>query len=248
MKSDEFISVISGMSHDDDQFEEWKKGLPLGLDSVGNIVRAQKMEKPFTLRNTCVAGVGRTRFISRFLITVSCLYEKTEACFFIISPKTEYGELLRLKSMDVTVPFIRDKGDVELAVETVKALLAQRENGKGYPHLFLVLDGLEELPECNRNGDLEEYREIFDLFNRRKDVDVICGADLMRSIFSGHPGAFVGVGNCLVTIREEGKADVTYVGEDVSLSMPIPITYPSEPSVMETVIYLNALPTSGGEA
>lgn len=248
MKSDEFISVISGMSHDDDQFEEWKKGLPLGLDSVGNIVRAQKMEKPFTLRNTCVAGVGRTRFISRFLITVSCLYEKTEACFFIISPKTEYGELLRLKSMDVTVPFIRDKGDVELAVETVKALLAQRENGKGYPHLFLVLDGLEELPECNRNGDLEEYREIFDLFNRRKDVDVICGADLMRSIFSGHPGAFVGVGNSLVTIREEGKADVTYVGEDVSLSMPIPITYPSEPSVMETVIYLNALPTSGGEA
>lgn len=248
MRSEEFISVISGMSHDDDQFEELKKGLHLGLDSVGNIVRAQKMDKPFTLRNTCVAGVGRTRFISRFLITVSCLYEKTEACFFIISPKTEYGDLLRLKSMDATVPFIREKGDVELAVETVKALLAQRENGKGYPHLFLVLDGLEELPECNRNGDLEEYREIFDLFNRRKDVDVICGADLMRSIFSGHPGAFVGVGNCLVTIREEGKADVTYVGDDISLSMPVPITYPSEPSVMETVIYLNALPTAGGEA
>ena len=248
MRSEEFISVISGMSHDDDQFEELKKGLPLGLDSVGNIVRAQKMDKPFTLRNTCVAGVGRTRFIARFLITVSCLYEKTEACFFIISPKTEYGELLRLKSMDVTVPFIREKGDVELAVETVKALLAQRENGKGYPHLFLVLDGLEELSACNRNGDFEEYREIFELFNRRKDVDVICGADLMRSIFSGHPGAFVGVGNCLVTIREEGKADVTYVGDDISLSMPIPITYPSEPSVMETVIYLNALPTSGSEA
>ena len=115
-------------------------------------------------------------------------------------------------------------------------------------HIFLVLDGLEELSACNRNGDFEEYREIFELFNRRKDVDVICGADLMRSIFSGHPGAFVGVGNCLVTIREEGKADVTYVGDDISLSMPVPITYPSEPSVMETVIYLNALPTSGSEA
>ena len=51
-----------------------------------------------------------------------------------------------------------------------------------------------------------------------------------------------------MTIREEGKADVTYVGDDISLSMPIPITYPSEPSVMETVIYLNALPTAGGEA
>lgn len=248
MRAEEFISVISGMSHDDNQFEMLKRGLPLGLDSVETIVCAQKLEKPFTLRNTCVTGTGRTRFLCRFLITVSCLYEKSEACFFILSPKTEYGDLLRLKSMDVTVPFIREKGDVRLAVETVKELLAQRENGKGYPHLFLVLDGLEDLPDCNRNGDLEEYRDIFDLFNRRKDVDVICGADLMRSIFSGHPGAFVGVGNCLVTIREDGKADVTYVDEDVSLSMPVPITYPSEPSVMETIIYLNALPTSGREA
>ena len=248
MRAEEFISVISGMSHDDNQFETLKRGLPLGLDSVETIVCAQNLEKPFTLRNTCVTGTGRTRFLCRFLITVSCLYEKSEACFFILSPKTEYGDLLRLKSMDVTVPFIREKGDVQLAVETVKELLAQRENGKGYPHLFLVLDGLEDLPDCNRNGDLEEYRDIFDLFNRRKDVDVICGADLMRSIFSGHPGAFVGVGNCLVTIREDGKADVTYVDEDVSLSMPVPITYPSEPSVMETIIYLNALPTSGREA
>lgn len=247
MRSEEFISVISGMSHDDTQFETLKHGLPLGLDSVDNIVCAQKMEKPFTLRNTCVTGTGRTRFLCRLLITVSCLYEKSEACFFILSPKAEYGDLLRLKSMDVTVPFIREKGDVQLAVETVKELLAQRENGKGYPHLFLVLDGLEDLPDCNRNGDLEEYRDIFDLFNRRKDVDVICGADLMRSIFSGHPGAFVGVGNCLVTLREDGKADVTYVDEDVSLSMPVPISYPNEPSVMETIIYLNALPTAGRE-
>ena len=247
MRAEEFISVISGMSHDDNQFETLKRGLPLGLDSVETIVCAQKLEKPFTLRTTCVTGTGRTRFLCRFLITVSCLYEKSEACFFILSPKAEYGDLLRLKSMDVTVPFIREKGDVQLAVETVKELLAQRENGKGYPHLFLVLDGLEDLPDCNRNGDLEEYRDIFDLFNRRKDVDVICGADLLRSIFSGHPGAFVGVGNCLVTIREDGKADVTYVDEDVSLSMPVPISYPNEPSVMETIIYLNALPTSGRE-
>ena len=123
MRSEEFISVISGMSQDDDQFEEMKKGLPLGLDSVDSIVRAQKLDKPFTLRNTCVTGIGRTRFISRFLITVSCLYEKTEACFFIVSPKTEYGELLRLKSMDATVPFIREKGDVQLAVEAVKGIL-----------------------------------------------------------------------------------------------------------------------------
>ena len=144
--------------------------------------------------------------------------------------------------MDVTVPYIRTKADLDLAVSTIKELLAQRDGGVGYPHLFIVLDGLEELEDCNRNSDLEEYRNIFELFTRREDVDLICGTELMRSIFSGYPGAFVGVGNCLISLREEGKADVTYVNDDASMSLPIPIHYPSEPSIMETMIYLNALP------
>ena len=244
MRSEEFISSVSGMSKDDDRFEELKKGLPLGQDSAGNIVLAQKREKPLTFRNTCITGNGRSGFIRRFLITVSCLYEKSEACFFVLSPHTEYGDLLRLKSMDITAPYIRLKSDLDMAVETLKELFRQRESGEGYPRLFLVLDGLEELPDCNRNGDLEEYREIFDLLSRREDIDVICGAELMKSIFSGYPGAFVGVGTCLVTIREECKADVTYVGDDASLSLPTPMIYPSEPSVTETVIFLNSLPAS----
>ena len=243
MRAEELISKVSGMSHEDERFEELKNGLPLGLDSTDGIVLAQKRKRPYTLRNTCVTGVGSSNFIRRFLITVSCLYEKPEACFFIISPKTEYGELLRLKSMDVTVPYIHTKADLDLAVATIKELLSQREEGAGYPHLFIVLDGLEELEGCNRNGDLEEYRDVFELFTRREDVDMICGAELMRSIFSGFPGAFVGVGNCLISLREEGKADVTYVNDDASMSLPIPIHYPSEPPVMETIIYLNALPT-----
>ena len=241
MRSDAFISSISALASDDKKFEELKTGLPLGEDTVGNILVAQKREKPLTVRNTCITGVGRCGFIRRFLLTISCLYEKSDACFFILSPRQEYGELLRLRNMDVTVPYIRTKSDLNLAVETIKELLRLREFGKGYPHLFLVLDGLEELPECNRNGDLEEYRQIFDFFARRTDVDLICGADLMRSIFSGYPGAFVGVGNCLVSIREEGKADVTYVGDDASLSLPIPMRYPTEPAFTETIIYFNAL-------
>ena len=244
MRAEEFISAVSGMSREDDRFEELKNGLPLGLDSTENVVIAQKRKRPYTLRNTCVTGVGTSNFIRRFLISVSCLYDRGEACFFVISPKTEYGELLRMKSMDVTVPYIRTKNDLDLAVTTIKELLAQREDGKGYPHLFIVLDGLEELGESDRNSDLEEYRNIFDLFTRREDVDVICGTELMRSIFSGYPGAFVGVGNCLVSLREDGKADVTYVNDDATLSLPIPVHYPSEPSVMETIIYLNALPTA----
>lgn len=244
MRAEEFISAVSGMSREDDRFEELKNGLPLGLDSTENVVIAQKRKRPYTLRNTCVTGVGTSNFIRRFLISVSCLYDRGEACFFVISPKTEYGELLRMKSMDVTVPYIRTKNDLDLAVVTIKELLEQRNDGKGYPHLFIVLDSLEELGESDRNSDLEEYRNIFDLFTRREDVDVICGTELMRSIFSGYPGAFVGVGNCLVSLREDGKADVTYVNDDATLSLPIPVHYPNEPSVMETIIYLNALPTA----
>ena len=242
MRLDEFISSVSGMSKSDEAFELMKKGLPLGKDSVGNIVLAQKRQKTLTLRHTCIAGTSRSAFIRRMLITVSCLYERAEACFFILSPHTEYGELLRLRSMDVTVPYITNKKELALAVDTLRELLRQREYGVGYPHIFLVLDGVDSLPDANRNGDLEEYREIFDLFNRREDVDVISGADLTRTIFSGYPGAFLGIGNCLVSLREEGKADVTYVSDDASMSLPTPISYPSEPAVTESIIFLNSLP------
>ena len=117
-----------------------------------------------------------------------------------------------------------------------------REYGAGYPRLFVIVDGLDDLPDCNGNNDLTEYREIFDLLMRKSDVELISGVDLARSIFAGYPGAFLGIGNCLVTIREEGKADVTYVNDDSSMSLPAPITYPSEPTVMESIIYFNALP------
>lgn len=242
MKMDEFITSLSALSENDEKFEELRRGLPLGVDVVGNVVLSQKRERPLTVRHTCVTGVGRSGYIRRMLIAASCLYEKSEICFFVISPRTEYGELLRLRSIDITVPYINTKSDLGLAVDTIKELLRQREYGSGYPRLIIVLDSLEELPDCNVNGDLEEYREIFDLFARRADVDVITGADLMKSIFSGYPGAFVGVGNCIVSLREEGKADVTYVDDDASLSLPTPMHYPAEPSITETVIFLNSLP------
>lgn len=243
MRTEEFISSVSRSSKENEEFEKLRKGVPLGEDVSGKIVLAQRQEKTLTVRNTCVTGAGRTNFIRRLLITVSCLYDKNEACFFILSPRAEYGELLRLHSADVTAPYIRERSDLDQAVETLKELVRMRESGNGYPRLFLVLDGLDELPECNKNGDFEEYRAIFELLTRKPDIDIICGLDLMKSIFTGYPGAFLGVGNCLVTTREEGKADVTYVGDDGSLTMPAPIRFPSEPSVMESVIYLNSLPT-----
>ena len=242
MRTEEFIQAISQQSKENERFEGLKMGMPLGEDVSGNIVLAQKRVKPLTVRNTCVTGVGRTNFIRRLLITLSCLYDREEASFFVLSPNTDYGELLRLGSADFTVPYVRDKGDIAFATETLKELLRMREDGKGYPRLFLILDGLYELPDCNKNSDFEEYRNLFDLLMRKPNVDVICGVDLGRSIFSGYPGAFLGIGNCLVTTRESGKADVTYVNDDSSLTLPMPIVYPDEPTVMESIIYLNALP------
>lgn len=242
MRSDEFIKKISQMSaEDDEKFETLQKGLPLGLDMADGVVLSQKQTGAVSIRHTCVTGVKRGSFIRRFLITLACLYEKDEACFLVLSPNTEYGELLRLKNMDVTVPYLKNKEDLEMGKSTLRDLVRMRENGEGYPRLFVVLDGLEALPECNANGDLEEYREILDMLARHKDIDVISGVDLLKSIFSGYPGAFVGIGNCLVTTREEGKADVTYVNSDTSLSQPTPMLFPDAPSMTETVIYLNSL-------
>ncbi len=240
MRSEEFISSLTALCEGEEDLQGLRLGVPLGRDVTEKVVFSQKREKPFIFRHTCVTGVKRTAFIKRLLCTLSSLYDKTEANFLIVSPRTDYGELLRLRAADVTAPFVREKEDIERALSCVKELLSLHERERACPRLILVLDGLEEIKNCNINGDLEEYRAFFELVARKPNVEVISGVELMKSIFSGYPGAFVGVGNCLVTTLEEGKADVTYVGEDSSLSMPTPIYFPSSPSMTETVIALNA--------
>ncbi len=240
MKSDEFISSLSALAADDDKFEKMRTDIPLGVDSAGNFMYARKSGTFFS-RHTCVTGSGRSAFIRRLLVTLSCLYEKSEICFFVLSPHTEYGELLRLRSMDITAPYIRSKEDLLQATDTLKELLHMRSYGKGYPRLIVVVDGVESLEGCNRNEDLEEDRAFIELLSRKEGVDIITGVDLAKSIFSGFPGAFVGVGNCLVATRESGKADVTYVQDDVSLTLPTPMTYPDAPSITETVLFFNSV-------
>jgi hypothetical protein len=144
----------------------------------------------------------------------------------------------------IIVPYLRTKEELTALKTGLRDLLNTYARGQGYPHLFLVVDGLEELPDCNVNGELKEYRELFADFIRRPNVEIISGVDLMKSISSGCPGAFVGIGNCLITTRKDGKADVTYVGEDTNLSLPILVEFPSEPSLNETVQFLNTLPNT----
>ncbi|MBQ8295045.1 MAG: hypothetical protein IJX87_01270 [Clostridia bacterium] len=247
MRSEEFITSIMQTAKDNEKFEEVRRNIPIGKDSVGNIVVAQKRKGAVSLQHTCVTGAHRVGFIKRLLITLSCLYEPSDACFMVLSPRQSYGDLLRLNHMDVTVPYIRSKSDLALAKDTVRELAQMYETGaQGYPKFFLVLDGLEELPECNENNDFAEYREFMDIA-MRKNIEVISGIDLMKSIFSGYPGAFIGIGNCLITTTEKGKADVTYVSEDTSLTRPLPMNYPDQPTVAETITFLNALSHSNEE-
>lgn len=244
MRTEEFIERILGQADDNARFDELRKGIPLGEDTNGEVVLAQKNAQAYTVRNTCVTGSNKTQFIRRLLVSLAYLHHAEEACFIVVSPRVEYGELLRLTGSDFTIPYIRKKEDVALVMKTLRELLFMRTSGTGYPHIFLVLDGLETLEEGKTNMDLSEYSSILEMLMNVTDVDVICGMDLGRSIFASCPGTFLGRGSCLVTARENGKADVTYVNENTSLTMPMPITYPTESSVLESIAYLNSLPTT----
>ena len=242
MRAEEFMTVLIEKCTGEESLCALRAGIPLGIDGLGNTVFSQCTKHDYTVSHTCVTGARRTTFIRRLLLSLSCLYTPDEASFFILSPRVDYGELLRLRAADVTVPYMRSKEDLDEGLRCLRELIALYRQGRGYPRLILVLDGLEELEGCNGNGDLEEYRAVLEALAREKNVDVISGVELMRSIFSGNPGVFVGVGNCLITTREEGKADLTYVKEDSSLSLPVALTYPDSPSITETLIFINALP------
>ena len=240
MTTDEFIQLLKIRLNGGEEKKTLADCMPLGVDENGEMLFARKQQRVFNVRNTCVTGGRKTPFIKRLLLTLSQLYTREEANFFIVSPYKEYGELLQLKNADFTIPYVYDKAQLIAVRECLEKLVDLYKKEKRCLKLFLVLDGLDELNDCNISSSLEEYREIFDIVANQNNVEVISGAELMKSIFSGYPGAFVGVGNCLVTTREHGKADVTYVGEDASLSLPTAMTYPDLPTVEETIMAFNA--------
>lgn len=241
MRSDEFIKKILNIAQDEEKYNALRKGTPLGVDVVGDIVFSQKYSGSVAFHHTCVTGVKTTEFIRRLIITLCCLYEKDEANFLIISPSTEYGELLRLSNIDATVPYIRDKSDYQSVKATLIELMQMRRASKNCAKLFIVIDGLEKLDGCNDGGNFSEYREICQLITGQDNVELITGVDIIQSIFSGYPGAFVGIGNCLVATKEIGDADVTYVNADASLSLPSQLKFPDSPSITETIVFLNSL-------
>ena len=241
MKAEEFIASLSEVSQKNIyKFEQLRACIPLGKDETGNILVAHREENPERYHHTCVTGAGRTEYICRLVLTLACLYDKADAMFLVLSPRTEYGELLRLKSSDITVPYLNSSSDYFAALEKLKELVRMRSMNAGCPRLFVVLDGLEELPDILGGGMTDSYKACFDAVGA-SGVEIVTGVDLLNSIFSGYPGAFVGIGNCLVTPKNGGKADITYVNNDSSLTLPKEISVIDSPSVALAVDFFNAL-------
>ena len=87
MRTDGFLSRISALSAADaEAFDKARGGLPLGETDEGELVVAHREIAPDRYHHTCVTGGMKTEFISRLILTLACLYEKTEAAFLIISP------------------------------------------------------------------------------------------------------------------------------------------------------------------
>ena len=139
MKTEEFISSLSEISQKNSyRFEQLRACVPLGRDDAGNVAVAHREENPERYHHVCVTGAGRGGFIRRLVVTLSCLYDRGEASFLVLSPHEEYGELLRLKAADVTVPFIRSSADYLAALDAVRELGADASfNGRN----DLLIDG-----------------------------------------------------------------------------------------------------------
>ena len=238
MRSEEFIGVL--LRKIENGTADLTAQIPLGMKEDGGILCAREKSgtRAYGVNHTCVTGMGATSYIGRLIAVLSALYKQCEAQFLILSPKSEYAELLRLIKADITAPYIRCMQDVQTAKETYKQLLHAQEKMEKAPKLFLILDGLENL-DSSETGDLSIYREFFELSVRKK-VEIITGANLIKSIFSGFPGAFVGVGNCLITTDGKAQADATFVAPDSSMSLPVSVAIVSEPSLSETVLFVNA--------
>ena len=87
MKTEEFLTRIKGESRVDVQrFEDLRARLPLGEYASGEYVLSHRENDVERYHHTCVTGAMRAEFISRLLLTLTGLYQKSEAVFFIVSP------------------------------------------------------------------------------------------------------------------------------------------------------------------
>jgi hypothetical protein len=243
MKTEEFFSELAKIAVANEyKFEDLRARIPLGVDETGRIAlsvdeRLREGRKS-GFGHTCVTGTGKTDFIRRLVLTLSGVYEAERITFLIVSPSREYAELVRLKGADVFAPVINSLDELWTVLSFVRsqAELRKKSGQTLYGKLFLVLDGLETLA----NGSLEVYLPFFKIASEG-GVDVITGVELSQSAFARSPENFVGAENCLVTVMAPGSGDVTYVGENLALSLPKSFVYPEETEFADAVTFVNGL-------
>lgn len=239
MRTDELIATLSEISKTNPaEFERLRESIPLGVDGFGGVAVSHRENQIERYHHTCVSGAFKTEFIKRLVLTLACIYERSEASFLIVSPYLSYGELMNLKNADVTVPFIRYGEDLKKVLDCLQEIVRMRGEGKKSAKTFVVLDGIEAMTD----GDtaLVSYRPFLDTVGV-SGVEIISGVNLQNTAFSGYPGGFVGVGNCLVTTASESSADLTYVNLDTSMSLPKTISYPSSQTVGECIEFFNGI-------
>ena len=235
MKTEEFIKRIKGEHRIDPlRTKELRACIPLGEYPSGEYVLSHQINDPKRYHHTCVTGAMRAEFIARTLLTLSGLYEKSEAVFLVVSPNLYYGQLMALKDADFTIPFVLSQRDIPPILETVKKLAEMRKDKQTDAKTFLVLDGLELLEPESKRSTLDVYRPFFEAVGT-SGIEIITGVDLSHTIYAGYPSTFIGIGNALITPSLAGEMDVTYVGIDGTMSSPNKAIYPSLPTLKECI-------------
>lgn len=241
MQVQDLIALLSETAAKNEyRFENLRARIPLGVFENGEIATAHREEKPDRYHFALCSGEERREFVLSLVLSLACLYDEREASFLILSPHTDYAALLRLDGADISVPYIRNANDLKEALKTVSELISMRALRIGYPRLFIVCDGLDEIEDAAYDDVTDPYKLCLDTVGNSVS-EVIAAVDLTKSKFSGFPGALAGIGNCIVTTKGGGKADVTQVGTDSSLGVPREISYPVTDGIERTVNGLNEL-------
>lgn len=219
MQATEWISLLKNSAKEGD-FS--LSQLPLGRSGEGRVLLAHDQDRGDRYYHTCVTGGEKTQFILNTVASLLSAYGE-ELSVLVLSPKSEYANLLRIKGADVTVPYLRTEKQFSAMRELALAQANARKQNPRSSRFLLVLDGLEELPFLPKNNDFGYLRKWIE--EMAGGGQVVSGVHFQGSIFAGFEGAFVGVGNSLVWADGKGKADVTKVLADCSLGQPQPIEY-----------------------
>ena len=221
MRSQEWIDTLQRLQEEGLSLSQ----VPLGWDKEKNPIFSHRKNRPDRYCHTCVTGACRTSFLRDTVCALLEAYGVGGARVLVLSPKREYLQLLSAKGVDVLVPYIGVESQFEKMKAFVLSEVEARKQNARLPRLFIVIDGLESLPFLPKDNAFTYLRKL--IADLSGGAEILTAVNFKGSIFDGFEGAFVGVGNSLISADSLGKADVAYVGDDCQLDFPQAITYPT---------------------